>query len=123
MKRNVMVQILKGIVLAYILSALALVILAFLMYQWDIPDSAVRGGILFSYVVSCFISGMAVSRQHAERKYLWGLLMGAAYFAILWIVSMIVNKEAFTGIPGIFPAMALCLLGGMLGGMLQAGRR
>lgn len=123
MKHNVVLQIVKGIVLAYFLSALALAILSFIMYRWDISDSVIRGGILSAYVISCFISGMVVSRQHEQRRYLWGLLMGALYFVILWGVSMIGNRGAFSGFTGILPALALCLLGGMLGGMLQAGKR
>ena len=123
MKQNVVLQIVKGIVLAYFLSALALVVLSFVMYKWDVSESVIRGGILFAYVFSCFIGGMAVSRQHNERKYLWGLLMGAIYFVILWGVSMIGNRGAFSGFPGILPALVLCLLGGMRGGMLQAGKR
>ncbi len=49
--------------------------------------------------------------------------MGAIYFVILWGVSMIGNRGAFSGFTGILPALVLCLLGGMLGGMLQAGKR
>lgn len=123
MKHNIVLQVVKGVVFAYFISAVALVILAFLMYQWDISENVIRGGILFAYVFSCFISGMVVSRQHNERKYLWGLLMGAVYFAILWAVSLIGNRGAFTGVTGILPALALCVFGGMLGGMLQAGRK
>lgn len=123
MKHNVIIQIVKGIVLAYVLSAVALAILSFVMYQWDVSDGVVRGGILFAYVLSCFISGMVVSRNHSQRRYLWGLLTGGLYFTILWVVSMIGNREAFTGLSGIFPTLALCLSGGMLGGMMQAGKR
>lgn len=123
MKHNVVLQVVKGVVFAYVISAVALVFIAFMMYKWDVSDSVVRGGILASYVLSCFISGAVVSRQHSERRYLWGLLMGAVYFTILWVVSLIGNKGAFTGVSGILPALALCLFGGMLGGMMQAGRK
>lgn len=123
MKHNVVLQVVKGVVFAYVISAVALVFIAFMMYKWDVSDSVVRGGILAAYVLSCFISGAVVSRQHNERRYLWGLLMGAVYFTILWVVSLIGNKGAFTGVSSILPALALCLFGGMLGGMMQAGRK
>lgn len=123
MKRNIVLQVVKGVVFAYFISAVALVFVAFMMYKWDVSDSVVRGGILAAYVLSCFISGAVVSRQHNERRYLWGLLMGALYFTILWVVSLIGNKGAFTGVSSILPALALCLFGGMLGGMMQAGRK
>ncbi|MCH5251837.1 MAG: TIGR04086 family membrane protein [Lachnospiraceae bacterium] len=123
MKTGAIVQVIKGVVLAYGISAVLLVILAFLMFQWDISEGVVRGGIIFAYVFSCFISGMVVSSHHTGRKYLWGLLMGAIYYIILLITSMICNRALFMNIPGILPALFLCLFGGMLGGMLQAGRK
>jgi len=45
MKQNVVLQIVKGIVLAYFLSALALVVLSFVMYKWDVSESVIRGGL------------------------------------------------------------------------------
>lgn len=123
MKKGTVIQVVKGVVLAYILSAVILLILAFLMYQWDISEGVVRGGIIFAYVFSCFVSGMVVSKYHDGRKYLWGILMGAAYYIVLLVTSMICNRAVFTSIPGVLPALFLCVLGGMLGGMLQAGRK
>lgn len=122
MKKNV-VNVVKGVVSAYILSAVFLVVLAFLMFQWDVSENVVRGGIIFTYVFSCFISGMIVSRQHEGRRYLWGILMGAMYYLILFITSMIFSRGAFSEISGILPALFLCVFGGMFGGMAQAGRK
>lgn len=123
MKKRLAVQMVKGLVLAYIISALVLVVLAFLMYKMDISESVVRGVIIFAYVVSCFISGMVVSANRSGRRYLWGLLQGMLYYFVLLVVSMICNRAVFTQIPGILPALFLCGFGGMLGGMLQAGRK
>ncbi len=123
MKSGAILQVVKGIVLAYAVSAVLLLVLAFLMFQWDVSEGVIRGGIIFAYVFSCFISGMIVSRYHTGRKYLWGILMGAAYYVILLVTSMICNRAIFMSIPGILPALFLCLSGGMLGGMLQAGRK
>lgn len=123
MKSGAILQVVKGVVLAYVVSAVLLLVLAFLMFQWDVSEGVVRGGIIFAYVFSCFISGMTVSKYHTGRKYLWGILMGAAYYIILLITSMICNRAIFMSIPGILPALFLCLSGGMLGGMLQAGRK
>ncbi len=123
MKKNKIMQWVKGIVAAYIISGVVLLVLAFLMYRFDVAEGIIRGGILSAYVVSCFVAGCMVSRPWTERKYLWGLLAGAAYFLILWIVSMIGNRQIFSGFPSIVPTMLLCVFGGMLGGMMQAGRR
>ena len=69
------------------------------------------------------LGGMVVSGKQEGKKYLWGLLAGILYYVILVAVSMILNREAFTRIPGVFPALFLCAFGGMLGGMTQAGRK
>ncbi len=122
MKKNVVLQVVKGAVFAYIISAVFLVILAFLMFKWDVSENVIRGGIIFTYVFSCFISGMMVSRQHEGKRYLWGIIMGAVYYVILFVTSMICNRGAFSEIPGILPALFLCVSGGMFGGMAQAGR-
>lgn len=122
MKSAAVVQWVKGVIIAYAVSAVVLLILAFLMFQWNVGDEIIRGGVVFAYVISCFIYGILVSGQHAGKKYLWGILAGAVYYVILLIVSMIWNRAVFTSIPGILPALFLCLAGGMLGGMMQAGR-
>ena len=90
---------------------------------FELPEGVLRGGIIFSYVFSCFLGGMVVSGKQEGKKYLWGLLAGILYYVILVAVSMILNREAFTRIPGVFPALFLCAFGGMLGGMTQAGRK
>lgn len=123
MKKRLVAQMAKGLILAYIISAIVLVVLAFLMYKLDISEGVVRGVIIFSYVVSCFVSGMVVSANREGRRYLWGLIQGLLYYVVLVSVSMICNRAVFTTIPGILPALFLCAFGGMLGGMLQAGRK
>lgn len=117
-----MLQVIKGVVAAFLLSAIILIILAFLLYRFDVTESVVRGGIIAAYVFSCFIGGMVVSKRQKGRKYLWGILVGALYYAIILAVSMIVNKRMFVNIPGVVSTGVLCILGGMLGGMLQAGK-
>lgn len=123
MKKRGIIQMAKGLLIAYVISSLVLVILAFLMYKMDLSESVVRGVIIFSYVVSCFVSGMIVSVHHEGRRYLWGMLQGLLYYVVLVSVSMICNRAVFTQVPGILPALFLCAFGGMLGGMVQAGRK
>ncbi len=122
MKKGILMSWVKAMAIAYLLSAVMLLILSFLMYQWDISEGIVRGGILFIYVLSCFVGGAVLSRGYEAKRYLWGLAAGVLYFLILWIVSMAGNRQILTGFPGILSTMCLCVLGGMLGGMSQAGK-
>lgn len=123
MKKSNVLTLGKGVVFSYLVSGICLLILAFLLFQFELSEGVLRGGIIFSYVFSCFLGGMVVSGKKEGKKYLWGLLTGLLYYVILVAVSMILNREAFTRVPGIFPSLFLCAFGGMLGGMMQAGRR
>lgn len=123
MKHTTIIRFLKGLLAAYILSALVILVLAFILFQWDAAEAVIRGGIIFTYVISSFACGMVVSKQQSGRRYLWGILAGGAYYAVLVIISMICNRAVFTGIAGIVPVLFFCLSGGMLGGMMQAGKQ
>lgn len=123
MNRSRILQVAKGVVAAFFVSAVILVVLAFLMYRFKLAENVVRGGIIAAYVFSCFMGGTLVSRHQDGKKYLWGILAGALYFVILISISMIINKRMFVNIPGVVSSGVLCILGGMLGGMLQAGKK
>lgn len=122
MSRGTVIQVVKGVVAAFLLSAIILIVLAFLLYRFDVSESVVRGGIIAAYVFSCFIGGMVVSKRQKGKRYLWGILAGVLYYVIILVVSMIVNQKIFVNIPGVVSTGVLCILGGMLGGMLQAGK-
>jgi putative membrane protein (TIGR04086 family) len=123
MKHTTIIRFLKGLLTAYILSALVILVLALILFKWDAAESVIRGGIIFTYVISSFACGMVVSKQQSGRRYLWGILAGGMYYVVLVVVSMICSRAVFTGITGIVPVLFFCLAGGMLGGMMQAGRQ
>lgn len=123
MKTETVLRVIKGVILAYVISGVILLVLALLMFRWNVSEGVVRGGIIFAYVLSCFISGMMVSRAQTGRRYLWGILMGVLYYSILLVVSLICTKGTAAGLTGLLSTLFLCVFGGMLGGMLQAGRR
>jgi putative membrane protein (TIGR04086 family) len=122
MKLKILVTFAKGLFAAYVVSAVVILVLAFLMFQWDISEGVIRGGIIFTYVISNFVCGMFVSRKRSGRKWLWGMLGGVSYYLILLIVSMICNHVVAASIPGAAPVLFFCISGGMLGGMMQALR-
>lgn len=123
MKKNVVIQMPKGLAVSYVISGLVLLLLAFLMYKNDLGEGVVRGVILFAYVISCFIGGMVVNTKRTQRCYLWGMLQGILYYVVLIGVSMVFNRVLVNEIQGALPAFFLCAFGGMLGGMMQAGRK
>lgn len=122
MKKSVILSFVRGLLTAYAISAVLLIVLAFLIYQWSISEEIVRGGILTAYVLSCFFGGILVSRSHTGKRYLWGMAAGVLYYAILLLVSFVWRPGDMSGAGNVFPVLFLCLSGGMLGGMTQAGK-
>ncbi len=115
--------VIKGTIVAYIVSGLMILIFALLMYYKDLSEDVVKGGIIFVRVISCFISGIFVSKVAKQGKFLWGLLAGFVYFAILVLVAMIWGQKMIMDISGIWSTLFLCVFGGMLGGMLCAAKK
>ena len=70
------------------------------------------------YVLACFFGGLAAGKGGKKRKFLWGLLTGAIYFLVLFLLSWKTGTER-ESIRSFLLAAALCLGGGMLGGMIS----
>lgn len=117
--RKWMQTMVKGILLAYVITGVILLLLALLLYKCGIGEQAVNAGIIFAYVLSVFVAGFYVGRKMKNRRYLYGLLTGVIYFVLLLSVSLIVNREFTSAQGGFLTTMLLCLGGGMLGGMVS----
>ena len=119
MDRKLMQTILKGVLIAYVITGVFLLILALLLYKCNLSEQIINIGIIVAYVLSVFVSGFYMGKKMKNKRYLWGLLSVSVYFVLLFAVSLIVNRE-FTGVQGGFlTTMLLCLGGGMLGGMVS----
>lgn len=111
--------LLKSLLFAYILTAGMLLILAFLLFKLQLSEKPVSVAIIVIYVVATLFAGFVTGKRMKSRKFLWGLLMGAAYFIVLALVSLIVKQSPDALSNSFFTTMALCAGGGMLGGMLS----
>lgn len=119
-KRNEkLANVLKGLLIAYIVSGVFVVVLAFLLYKFSLPKQAIGVGIILIYIVSTFLGGFSLGKNMKVKKYLWGLLLGMGYFVILTVVSLIVNGGLQNVSGNFFLTMILCTGSGMLGGMFS----
>lgn len=109
----------KCLLAAYVLTAGLLLLLAFMLYRFGIPEKAVSICIIAIYIVVTFLSGFLAGKREGKRKFIWGLVMGSLYFAILVIVSMVVNKGAQDVAGNMVTVFFLCAGSGMMGGMLS----
>lgn len=117
-KNEKVATVLKCLLLAYIVTGLLLLLLAFLLYKFSLPKQVIGVGVIIIYVVSSLAGGFIIGKNMKVKKYLWGLGIGMAYFLILVILSLIVNG-GFNNVSGnLLLTMVLCGGSGMLGGML-----
>lgn len=113
------INLLVYLLLAYIVTALILLVLAFLYYKLRFSESIVSGGIVLTYVVAGFLAGFLAGKKMKQKRYLWGLVMGVAYYLVILVLSLLVNHgiNDFSG--SMLTTLVLCGGGGMLGGMLS----
>ncbi len=103
----------------YIITALLLLLLAFLVYQFHLGEKAVDIAIIAVYVAVNFLAGFFMGKKKKVKKYLVGLGIGVMYFTVLVIVSLICNHglQDFAG--NFFTTLALCAGAGTIGGMVS----
>ncbi|MCI9338313.1 MAG: TIGR04086 family membrane protein [Lachnospiraceae bacterium] len=111
--------LLKSLLFSYILTGMLLAILAFMLYKFGLGERAVSIAIIVIYVTATLLSGFVAGKRMKSRRFLWGLVMGCAYFLILAVVSLIAGKGDVQVGSSFFTTLALCAGGGMLGGMLS----
>lgn len=109
----------KSLLFSYILTAVLLAVLAFLLYKLGLGEKTVSAAIIAIYVAGTFFGGFVTGKRMGNRRFLWGLLMGTVYFLVLAVVSLAVGKGNIQMGNSFFTTMALCAGGGMLGGMVS----
>ncbi len=103
----------------FIISGLLLLLLAFLLYRFELSEGIVKTGIIVIYVLSGVAGGFFMGRLRKEKKFLWGLLAGVLYFAILFLISLIVKGGFNMDWIKLMTTFILCAASGMIGGMIS----
>jgi len=111
--------LLKCLLFSYILTGGLLLLLALLLYRFGLSEKIVSISIIVIYVAATFFAGFVTGKKMKTRKFLWGFVMGSAYFLVLVVVSLAVNQSVSAITDNIFTTLVLCAGGGMLGGMLS----
>lgn len=112
-----MMWMLKSLITSYIISGLLLVLLSLLLYKLDLSKDKIAIGIIIVYVISTFFGGFLMGKLVEVKQYLWGLVLGLLYFALLLFISL----GVYGGLEEtqIVSTMILCMCGGTMGGMLS----
>lgn len=118
-RSSVLLVLAKCLLAAYLVTGGCLLLLALLLYRLGLSESAVSIGIIIIYALACFLAGFLAGRAAAERRFFWGFLAGALYFAVLALVTLAVN-HGFQDLGNhFFTTLMICAGSGMLGGMVS----
>lgn len=117
--QNKILESIRCLLLSYLLTILLLLLLAFLVFQFNLASGIVNVTIICIYIITCFLGGFRLGKKVEDRRFLWGLILGLCYIALLILVSAIVNHGISLTSTTNITAMILCLGGGMLGGMVS----
>ncbi len=118
-KKNGVWNVLRALVVAYLLTGALLLLLALLLYKMDLDESKITVGIMIIYVLSSFLGGILAGKGGANRKFLWGLLTGTLYFGVLFLMSIASASSQQISPIGLVTTCLMCMGGGMAGGMIS----
>lgn len=107
----------KCLLVSYVLTLLLLCLLALLLYKLHLTEGIVTIAISAIYVATTFTAGLLAGKRMEKQKFLWGAFMGAAYFVILAVVSVLIRTPETALGNSFWTTMILCVAGGTLGGM------
>ena len=109
----------KALLAAYVVTGILLIILALALYKFELNEGAVTAGVTAVYLISTFTGGLVVGKLAKVRRFLWGLVLGILYFALLLLVTVGIYRTFHGSSTEILVTFALCAGGGMAGGMIS----
>ena len=68
--------LLISLVASYLLSAVLLFILTFVLYRLKLKESQITPAVYLLYGISCFAGGLLCGKALRTRRFFWGLLTG-----------------------------------------------
>lgn len=109
----------KALLPAYVVTGILLIILALALYKFELNEGAVTAGVTAVYLISTFTGGLVVGKLAKVRRFLWGIVLGILYFALLLLVTVGIYRTFHGSSTEILVTFALCAGGGMAGGMIS----
>lgn len=115
-KRKVIV---RSLLFSYILSGILLVVISFALYKLRWKESQVQMAVNAVYIFSCLAGGFLMGKGFRQKRFFCGFLAGILYFAVLFLVSMVLKRGISTTPIQLFTVMGMCVGSGVIGGVLS----
>ena len=108
----------KALLLAYLVTGAALLLVACLLFWLEPEETMVSVGIQVIYVAGSCVCGFAAGKGIRKRRLLCGMAAGVFYYLFLLLASAL-SGGITSSTMQMVTTLALCLGGGMLGGILS----
>lgn len=118
-RKNKPLVLISTLLIMYVITGLALLALALLLFKMQLSENVVTIGIMVIYIVSCLIGGIIAGKRLQVRKFLWGVITGAIYFVVLLIGSLLLNRGISSDTVHVITTLIMCMAAGMIGGMIS----
>lgn len=110
-------NILKGILLSFVISIVAVGVLSVFVYFINISDKTVNTLILMLSALSVFFGALTLAKNTGRYGLVNGLILAAGYFAVLIILSFLINGRINLTVHNVL-RLTTALAAGMLGGIM-----
>ena len=118
-KSNPLAAIFVSLFAMFIVSGILLLLLALLLYKLQLSETVVKIGIVVIYVIAGLSGGILLGKTMKEKKFIWGLVAGLLYFAVLFLASALAKGGFHMEPARVLTTLILCGVSGMAGGMIS----
>lgn len=112
--------LLRSLVLSYFVSGILLLALSFGLYKLKIKEAQINTAVYLIYLLACLAGGFLAGKAARQKRFLWGMISGLLYFAVLLAVSWLMKQGGFPNTTRIITTLVCCASGGTAGGMVAA---
>ena len=118
-KDSKVMWVLKALLASYIVTGILLLLLTMALYKMELNEKMVSAAIVAIYVMATLIVGMLIGKMAKVKRFIWGLGLGIAYFALLLLITLGVYHTLNGDGANLVTTFILCAGGGMVGGMIS----
>lgn len=118
-EKTIVKDFLRILFVMYVTTLVLLLLLALALFKMEIAESVSKVWLIAVYVISGFLGGFLIGKRRKSKKYVWGFLIGLAYFLILLAVSLILYRGLSGDLTHLLTTLALCVASGTVGGMVS----
>lgn len=117
-KKNSFISILKGVIIAYIITLILIAVYSIILAYTNLPESTIPTCVVVITFVSVMLSSSLVLKKIKEKGLINGAIIGAIYLITIYILSSIFavgfSVNTFSIVMLIFSILA-GIIGGIVG--------